>query len=500
MLQPEEEGVGRWFIGHNLGDTAGVAFVDSWAVVPHAISEMSPLSVWHVYMRHHGGWREDPKVEVECVDEFDDVLYLCSNLNKGSCGFYFPYSEYLGSQVLHSTNGRKFYRLPSGRWMISEDEVGSEAGIAFLECKNKNDDENIKIKPRDVNRVCTKYHWRVSTGEGWLEDKNFLFYGGGLTGSRKGPSVFSRARTSARIKTDPYKGTSLSNGVYLPLIGLGTGGLSREETKAVVTAAISDHKYQLIDTASAYNNEDVIGEAFRDIDPSGSLRSEVMVLSKVWPTQLGFKPTLGAIDEGLGKFQTGYFDVYLLHWPECDSNIEWMECPPTPTGTWQQSWRALEKAYAEGLVRAIGVSNFDARLLGQLFDHVAAVPPHLVQNWMDPLHVDNAVLEKCALHKTMFQAYSLVREWVGRKTGDRRRKQIIRKLAIENQLTISELILRWALQLGPQVTGTTIGAVVRSRTRAHLGSNMDVVKREPLSFKTMQTMTNLQFLDFRSEL
>ena len=487
QVGPFEEGIGRWFIGNDVGDDAGVAFVDSWAVVPQAIEEMSGRAKWFLYS--HNRWREESDVKVDCLDEFDNTLYLCSDLNKGLCGFYFPFAHHNGGAVFHSTNRKKLYWVPEAkRWMLSEDEVGSTSGVAYIDCP-----ETPNPSPVDIPLTCTK-RWQVLTNEGWKKDKNFVFVGKSpVVGA---PSVFSRLRTSTQ---QPNRSGSLSNGVALPLIGLGTGGLSREETKDIVKAAITDYQYQLIDTASEYHNEDVIGEALREIDPSGALRARIMVSSKVWPTRLGFQPTLDTIEEGLHKLQSGYFDVYLLHWPFCDENIEWMNCPPTPSGTWQQSWRALEKSYVEGTVRAIGVSNFDAHLLQELFG-IASVPPHLVQNWMDPLHVDQHVLAICAETNTMFQAYSLVREWVSGTAGDRQRKQKIRTLASENGMTIPELILRWALQLGPEMTGTTLGAVVRSKTRAHLDSNMAVVKREPLSAKTMQILSNVRFSEFRNEL
>ena len=502
ILDPVEEGIGRWFIGHELESTSGVAFIDSWAVVPHALEELSPLAKWKSYS--WGAWREENDVKVECLDEYDRTLFLCSELNKGVCGFYFPISipdgfgedddedkKNAATPVFHSTNGKKFYRVPDGsRWMVSDDEVGSSSGIAFIDCKVRN--------PDDISLICPKRKWNVVSREGdWKKDKGFVFLGGGRL--RNEDSVFSRRRTLNNPELmDRTQLATLSNGVSLPLVGLGTGGLDREETRSIVTTAITEHGYGLIDTASQYNNEDVVGDVLEEM--GSDVRSQMAVSSKVWPTRLGFYPTIHTIEEGLDRIKSGYFDVYLLHWPFCYDHIEWMNCPPTPSGTWQQSWRALEKAYSEGIIRAIGVSNFDGRLLGELVG-LASVPPHLVQNWMDPLHVDQGVFSICKTHNTMFQAYSLVREWVGRgSSGDRAAKQTIRKQATENRVTISELLLRWALQFGPERAGVSLGVVVRSKTRAHLGANVAVVKKEPLSFNTMRVLSSLQFSQFRKEL
>ena len=491
FAEPFEEGLGRWFIGHDLESSSGVAFVDSWAVVPQAIQEMSPLAKWKSYA--WGTWREEEDVKIVCLDDYDQTLFLCSNLNKGVCGFYFPIvlpKKEGEAPIFHSTNGRELYWLEDvSRWMVSEDGVGATSGISYIDCGATN--------PEEIATSCPKRSWKSLTNEGWIKDYGFVLLGGTKKGEA---SVFSRRRTflNPALETkDMREYTILSNGVYLPLIGLGTGGLSREETRSVISTAVKDHGYELIDTASQYFNEDVISEALRE---SHIGRSQVIVSSKVWPTRLGFRPTSHTIEEGLDNLRSGYFDVYLLHWPFCYDNIEWMDCPPNPSGTWQQSWRALEKAYAEGIVRAIGVSNFDERLMEELVEF-GSVPPHLVQNWMDPLHVNQEVLSICKTHRTMFQAYSMVREWVGRGTsGDRKTKQTIRFHATQNKITTSELLLRWALQFGTERAGVPLGVVVRSKTRAHLGSNLAVTRREPLSFEAMRDLSALQFLQFRNEL
>merc|ERR1719499_1886952 len=113
--------------------------------------------------------------------------------------------------------------------------------------------------------------------------------------------------------------------------------------------------YALVDTAREYRNELLIGNLFYD---DGDLRDKLFLQSKVWPTDLGFKETLDAMDASMNDLRTSYLDNYQLHWPFCDE--EWMNCGrmKNKDGTWQSSYEAMRKYYAEGKILSIGVSNF----------------------------------------------------------------------------------------------------------------------------------------------
>merc|ERR1712150_250951 len=93
---------------------------------------------------------------------------------------------------------------------------------------------------------------------------------------------------------------------------------------------------------------------------------DVQVVTKLWPTNLGFDRTLGSVRESLRKLRSNYIDMYLLHWPRCYDNWSWMDCSSWDGGTWQQSYKAMEKLYAEGVLVSIGVSNFNENELGEL--------------------------------------------------------------------------------------------------------------------------------------
>lgn len=131
----------------------------------------------------------------------------------------------------------------------------------------------------------------------------------------------------------------LSNGVKIPQLGYGVYQVTPEECERCVSDALSVG-YRMIDTAQAYHNEEGVGNA---VKKSGIARDDVFIVSKVWISNYGYEKAKVSIDESLRKLQTEYIDLMLLHQPFCDR---------------YGAYRALEEAYREGKLRAIGVSNF----------------------------------------------------------------------------------------------------------------------------------------------
>ena len=131
----------------------------------------------------------------------------------------------------------------------------------------------------------------------------------------------------------------LWNGVEMPILGYGVFQVSPEECERCVADAL-EVGYRMIDTAQIYQNEEGVGCA---IKKSGIPREEIFLVSKVWMGNYGYLKTKESIDESLRKLQTDYLDLMLLHQPYCDR---------------YGAWQALEEAYREGKLRAIGVSNF----------------------------------------------------------------------------------------------------------------------------------------------
>lgn len=151
----------------------------------------------------------------------------------------------------------------------------------------------------------------------------------------------------------------LVNGVEMPLLGYGVFRVSPDECERCVSDALKVG-YRLIDTAQAYGNEEGVGRAWRK---SGIPREELFLVTKVWVSNAGEEKAATSIDESLRKLETDYIDLLLIH---------------QAYGYVFGTWRAMEKAYRDGKVRAIGVSNFQA---GRFFDfaHYADVKPMVNQ-------------------------------------------------------------------------------------------------------------------------
>ena len=147
----------------------------------------------------------------------------------------------------------------------------------------------------------------------------------------------------------------LSNGVEMPQLGYGVYQVTSEECERCVSDALSVG-YRMIDTAQAYANEEGVGSA---VKKSGIARDEVFIVSKIWISNYGYEKAKASIDESLRKLQTEYIDLMLLHQPFCDR---------------YGAYRALEEAYREGKLRAIGVSNFYPDHLIDLASNVEVKP------------------------------------------------------------------------------------------------------------------------------
>ncbi|MCB0037573.1 MAG: aldo/keto reductase, partial [Anaerolineales bacterium] len=151
--------------------------------------------------------------------------------------------------------------------------------------------------------------------------------------------------------------TTLNNGVEMPWFGLGVFKTEPgPEVERAVTAAL-EVGYRSIDTAKLYGNEVGVGKAVR---ASGLPREEIFVTTKVWNSDQGYESTLKAFEASAERLDLDYIDLYLIHWPGNRLYVE--------------TWKALEKLYQDGRVRAIGVSNFNPHHLQDIFDNSDMVP------------------------------------------------------------------------------------------------------------------------------
>ena len=175
-----------------------------------------------------------------------------------------------------------------------------------------------------------------------------------------------------------------NNGVEIPQLGFGVFQVPPDEVIDPVRTAI-ESGYRLIDTAAAYRNEKGVGKAIAN---SGLAREDLFITTKLWNADQGYDEAMRAFDVSLGKLGLDTVDLYLIHWPlpKRDRYVD--------------TWKALEKIYADGRARAIGVSNFTERHLNRLFDEAGVVPainqvelhPKLPQDELRAFHAAHGIV------------------------------------------------------------------------------------------------------------
>jgi len=212
--------------------------------------------------------------------------------------------------------------------------------------------------------------------------------------------------------------------VFMPIIGLGTF-LSEpgEKTRNAVRWAL-EAGYRHVDTAHIYGNEKDVGEGIKE---SGIPRQEVFITTKVWNDDQGYDSTLKACEESLKRLGVDYIDLYLIHWPVPEKRLE--------------TWKALIRLREEGLVRAIGVSNFMVRHLEELMAR-SDVPPAVNQVEISPFIQRKALVEYCRKQGIVVEAYSTLSR--GQRLGDPR----LLAMAGKYGKTPAQIALRWAIQEG----------------------------------------------------
>lgn len=240
-------------------------------------------------------------------------------------------------------------------WIIGEN-YKVDSGFAYIEASSKFLSD---IKSTEWNFL-SRDDGQWSIGTAYVYHSTII----NENGPREFPSVYEAVRYMHSLKFVPKNQdfTLLRNGVPIPVMGLGTGGIWHENAHQIFEHAIRVG-YRFFDLAREYGNEHVLPEVFeRSQGTLAASRNDLFIQSKVWPTDLGYHPTMDALLISLDLLRTNYIDAYLLHWPRCDPSISWMHCETTidPEGTWQGSWRALEKAYSEGLINSIGETTTTA--------------------------------------------------------------------------------------------------------------------------------------------
>lgn len=254
---------------------------------------------------------------------------------------------------------------------------------------------------------------------------------------------------------------TLNNGVEMPQLGFGVFLVPPDEVVEPVLTAL-DAGYRLIDTATLYGNEEGVGRAIAD---SGVARDEIFVTTKVWNSDQGYDRTLQAFDHSIKLLGLDVIDLYLIHWPAPERDL------------YVDTWRALERIYADGRARAIGVSNFMAAHLDRVIAEGTVVPAvnqiELHPGW--PQEDLRAAHER---HGIATEAWGPL----GRGPDLLERPEV-EAIAKAHERTAAQVVLRWHLQLG-------IIAIPKSVHAERIRANIDVAGFE-LSAGEMATLSGL---------
>ncbi|GAA0706479.1 aldo/keto reductase [Paraclostridium ghonii] len=238
----------------------------------------------------------------------------------------------------------------------------------------------------------------------------------------------------------------LNNGVKMPLLGFGTYNANDSEELMRAIKKSMKIGYRHIDTASFYENENIIGSV---INESGISREEIFLVNKVWNSDQGYEKTLQAFQKSIKNLKTDYLDAYLIHWPQTLN---------------KETWKALEKLSKEGYVRAIGVSNFTVNHLKRLIED-AEILPSINQIEFHPRLVQNELMEFCKEHKIQIESWSPLMR------GRVFQIPLLQELSKKYGKTISQIVLRWDLQMG-------VVTIPKSTTISRIKENADIFKFE----------------------
>jgi Aldo/keto reductases, related to diketogulonate reductase len=263
----------------------------------------------------------------------------------------------------------------------------------------------------------------------------------------------------------------LNNGVEMPLLGFGVYQVTdlKECEQSVLDALQAG--YRLIDTASAYGNEEAVGKAIRK---SGVPREEIFVTTKLWIQDTGYEKTKKAFEKSLKNLRLDYLDLYLIH---------------QPIGDVYGAWRAMEELYKVGKIRAIGVSNFHPdRLMDlKLFNEVV---PAVNQIETHPFHQQIENQQFLQENGVQIESWGPFAE--GR--NDLFKNELLASIGKKHQKTVAQVVLRWLIQRG-------VVAIPKSVRKERIIENFNIFDFElnPADMESIATLDTKKslFLDHR---
>lgn len=243
---------------------------------------------------------------------------------------------------------------------------------------------------------------------------------------------------------------TLYNGVQVPCIAFGTWKMPNEVAAASVSCALQNG-YRHIDTAGAYQNEVGVGEGIRK---SGIARDEIFLVSKLPNADHGYEKTIAACEQSLQKLGVDYLDAYLIHWPVLVENQDRVEEDLCDT------WRAFERLYQDGKLRALGTSNF-------LEEHIDLLKanfknyPMINQVQLHPQNPQNEMVAYCKENRILPEAWSPLIQ------GQAFKRELLVETAAKYGVSVAQLCVRWIFQKG-------VVPVPKSTTPERIINNADI--------------------------
>src|SRR3954468_15548205 len=250
-------------------------------------------------------------------------------------------------------------------------------------------------------------------------------------------------RTEDRPMTSQIPLVTLDNGVQMPILGFGVYQIPPEQTEQAVTDALAAG-YRHIDTAAAYVNEEAVGRA---IKASGIPREELFVTTKLWVQDAGQDATKRAVETSLGNLGLDHLDLYLIH---------------QPFGDYYGAWRAMQDLNRQGVLKAIGVSNFYPDPLVDLIDHNEVIP---AVNQIET----HPFFQRAADQRVMTERGVQIESWgpLAQGRDDLFSDPILSGISAGHRKTVAQVILRWLIQRGVVV-------IPKSVRPARMAENIDV--------------------------
>jgi diketogulonate reductase-like aldo/keto reductase len=236
---------------------------------------------------------------------------------------------------------------------------------------------------------------------------------------------------------------TLNNGVEIPWLGFGVFQLEPGEVTELAVSKALEVGYRSVDTASIYENEASVGKAVKE---SGIPREEIFITTKVWNTEQGYQSTLNAFEDSRKKLDVDYVDLYLVHWPVI--------------GRYVETWKALEKLYKDGIVRAIGVSNFQIPDLQEILD-ICEIKPVLNQVELHPVFRRAELHQFCARNQIQMEA------WAPLHQGQALDIPVIVNIAKKYGKSPAQVLIRWDLDI-------EVVTIPKSVTPQRIAENADV--------------------------